>query len=224
MNMEEKKLPINPGKDGKVDGRDFPWDFYSGLAIDEFALTGNSHGKIFHIWDLAAANPKNFEKIFKLSEEPDLQSFRDRTFNGMNFHINLWGLGKLVFALYVGRLRDVFTNRLFSQHLAFQKRLLKNDKIVKRKNKEGEVSGINYWCRRDESFLPFKIYMSPGIKDSTMNSLKIDYNVLQNKRIIQRPLIDEMRKIPGSELYLGKMYFRLGPWPIFFLWFGMEEI
>jgi len=224
MSMEKKKVPINPGKDGKEDGRDFSPDFYSGLAIDEFARTGNRHDKTFHIWDLAAANPKNLEKIFNLSEEPALKAFRDKIFNGMNFHINLWGLGKLVFALYVGRLRDVFTNRLFSQHLAFQKRLLKKDKIVKRKGKEGEVSGINYWCRRDESYLPFKIYISPGIKNGTMNSLKIDYNVILNKRIIQRPLIDEMRKIPGSELYLGKMYFRLGPWSIFFLWFGMEVI
>jgi len=52
--------------------------------------------------------------------------------------------------------------------------------------------------------------------------LEDDYDVVSNKKITQRPLIDEVRQIPDSNLYIGKMYYRLVGKHVLFLWFAIE--
>ncbi|MCK4761550.1 MAG: hypothetical protein KAW12_05060 [Candidatus Aminicenantes bacterium] len=224
--MSKKEAVNNVGKERKGGkfANLFPPEHYRGLAIDEFAQTGDTGGRRFCLWDLAAAKAGNFKKIFKHSLVPREEDLRGHTFKGNNSHIKFWFFGKFIFSLYVGKLRDVLTGKLFSQPLTFQKRLLDEDMPVKRGKEEGVVSGINYWCRRGRAYLPFKIYVSPAVQDKSLESLKIDYNVVINKWIFHRPLIDEIRRLPDSDLYLGRMYFRLGPFSIPFIWFGIEKI
>lgn len=202
----------------------FSPEYHRTLAIDDFAETGDTGGRSFCLWDLAAAHAGNFKKIFRHSLVPNKEELFGHTFIGKNFHIKFWFFGKLIFSLYVGKLWDVLTGKLFSQPLTFQKRLLDKDMPVKRGKEEGVVSGINYWCQRRRAYLPFKIYISPAVQDKSLESLKIDYNVVINKWIFHRPLMDEIRRLPDSDLYLGRMYFRLGPFNIPFIWFGIEKL
>ena len=188
----------------------------SGLPMDHFAETGETGGKVFHLWDLASAKPKNFPQIFARSCDPSVQDFRDRNFSGIVLYVKDLYFGKLMFTAYTGKISDVLTGRMYSQSLTFQKRLFQED------NNNGE-SGINYWPVLGEESMSMKIYLSPSIENESINSLKIDYNVNSNKKLTQRPLVDEVRQIPNSNLYIGKMYYRLMGKPILFLWFAIEQ-
>jgi hypothetical protein len=185
------------------------------LPIDYFAQTGDTRGYIFHLWDLASAKPKNLALLFSRSVDPNITDFRGNNFQGIVLYINNLYFGKCLFTLYTGNPLDMFTGKTFSQALTFQKRFHEQD------NADGE-SGINYWPVRAETYLPMKIYMGPSLQDASINSLKIDYHVEANRGITQKPLIDEVRQIPGSNLYIGKMYYRIGSFPLLILWFAIE--
>lgn len=187
-----------------------------GLPMDHFAETGETGDRVFHLWDLASAKPKNFPQIFARSHDPSVQNFRGRNFSGIVLYVKDLYFGKLLFTTYTGKISDVLTGRMYSQSLTFQKRFFPED------NNNGE-SGINYWPVLGEESMPMKIYLSPSIENESINSLKIDYNVNSNKKLTQRPLIDEVRQIPNSNLYIGKMYYRLMGKPILFLWFAIEQ-
>ena len=198
-----------------ISDNDIPLLDNNGLPIDYFAETGDAQGYVFHLWDLASAKPKNLPLIFIRSVDPNITDFRGNQFQGIVLYINNLYFGKCLFTLYTGIPLDIFTGKTFSQALTFQKRFYEQD------NENGE-SGINYWPVRSETYLPMKIYISPSLQDISINSLKIDYNVNSNEDITQKPLIDEVRQIPGSDLYIGKMYFRLGNFPLLVLWFAIE--
>ena len=84
-------------------------------------------------------------------------------------------------------------------------------------------SGINYWPRTGKTSMPMKIYLSPAIEDGSVDSLKIDYDIAANRSLTHRPLLDEIRQIPNSNLYIGKMYYRVTKGlPALFLWFALE--
>ena len=185
------------------------------LPMDEFAETGDTNGRVFHLWDLASAKPENFEKIFQKSLDPDITKFRGVNYQGIVLSVNYHTFGNLLFTMYTGHMIDYLTGNTFSQALTFQKRFYLED------NEKGE-SGINYWPVHAEESMNMKIYMSPSIQDETIQSLKIDYDLDTNQKITHQPLIDEVRQIPGSDLYIGKMYFRLGEAPVLFLWFAIE--
>jgi len=187
-----------------------------GLPMDHFAETGETGSRVFHLWDLASAKPKNFPQIFARSRDPSAQEFRGENFSGIVLYVKDLYFGKLMFTAYTGKISDVLTGRMYSQSLTFQKRFFPED------NNDGE-SGINYWPVLGEESMSMKIYLSPSIENESINSLKIDYNVNSNKKLTQRPLIDEVRQIPNSNLYIGKMYYRLMGKPILFLWFAIEQ-
>ncbi|MCK4348937.1 MAG: hypothetical protein KAW47_10005 [Thermoplasmatales archaeon] len=188
---------------------------FGGLPMDYFAETGDTGGRVFHLWDLASAKPENFQKIFSKSIDPDVLNFRGNNFSGIVLFIKNLYLGKLIFTAYTGKISDALIGRTYSQALTFQKRFYPDD------NSNGE-SGINYWPVRGKESMAMKIYLSPSIENDTINSLKIDYDVVSNKKITQRPLIDEVRQIPDSNLYIGKMYYRLAGKHVLFLWFAIE--
>ena len=187
-----------------------------GLPMDHFAETGEIEDRVFHLWDLASAKPKNFPQIFARSRDPSVQNFRGRNFSGIVLYVKDLYFGKLLFTTYTGKISDVLTGRMYSQALTFQKRFFQED------NNNGE-SGINYWPVLGEELMSMKIYLSPSIENESIGSLKIDYDVNSNKKLTQRPLIDEVRQIPNSNLYIGKMYYRLMGKPILFLWFAIEQ-
>jgi hypothetical protein len=187
-----------------------------GLPMDHFAETGEIGDRVFHLWDLASAKPKNFPQIFARSRDPSVQNFRGRNFSGIVLYVKDLYFGKLLFTTYTGKISDVLTGRMYSQALTFQKRFFQED------NNNGE-SGINYWPVLGEELMSMKIYLSPSIENESISSLKIDYDVNSNKKWTQRPLIDEVRQIPNSNLYIGKMYYRLMGKPILFLWFAIEQ-
>ena len=131
--------------------------------------------------------------------------------------ITKFELGNIAYIVYTGKLRDILTGKAYSQKLTFQKRFYQSD------NEKGE-SGINYWPVKEIESMPIKIYISSAIGDSSGASMKIDYNLKSNKWLVERPLLDEIRQIPGSDLYIGKMYYRVvGKLPVFFLWFALEK-
>lgn len=62
---------------------------------------------------------------------------------------------------------------------------------------------------------------SAAIKGSGQ-SLKIDYSIPENN-IITRPLIDEVRWIKGTNLVIGKNWYRVALiGPQLSLWFGLQ--
>lgn len=189
----------------------------NGLPMDNFAKSGITNNKVFHLWDLASANPKHFAKIFEKSVDPVISDFRGKKFNGIILYVNNWSIGKLIFTSYTGKYTNFLTGKLNSRPLTFQKRFYLQD------NAKGE-SGINYWPMLEKESMSMRIYSGPSIRNPKIHSLKIDYNVSDNKVIRERPLIDEIRKIPGSDLYIGKMYYRLRGKNIFFLWFALEKV
>jgi hypothetical protein len=206
-------LPAVPEETGTVQVSSFSDE--GKLPMDDFAESGDTNGRVFHLWDLASAKPENFDKIFDKSLDPDITKFRGVNYQGIVLSVNYLAAGNLVFTMYTGNLIDFLTGTMFSQALTFQKRFYPQD------NDKGE-SGINYWPVHAEEAMHMKIYMSPSIQDATIQSLKIDYDVSSNNRITHRPLIDEVRQIPGSDLYIGKMYYRLADSPMLFLWFAIE--
>ena len=191
------------------------------LPLDCFAETGylDEH-YIPHLWDLASADYNNYPKIFNQSEPPTLEEFRGSRMNGLIIYVNAWEVGKLVFVQYTGSNWDLVTNKLYSRMLTFQKR------FYDKPNDDGE-SGLNFWPVRGVEAMPMKIYLSDmlGEKEGSRytTSLKIDYDVESNNSL-ERPLLDEVRRIPGSNLYIGKIFVRKLGKNNLFLWFDLEKV
>lgn len=167
------------------------------------------------LWDLAAAAPAEYERLFERGSAPSPGDFRGQRLNGLILHVSRGRFGKYIFTQYTGKNADLLTGRLYARPLTFQKRFWPAD------NAAGE-SGINFWPVRGAESMPMKIYVGPGLLDGAP-SLKVDYDVPRNKPVVERPLLDEVRAIPGTSLYLGRMYFRLGSHPVPFLWFALER-
>ncbi len=70
--------------------------------------------------------------------------------------------------------------------------------------------------------LPFRTYITKGLRDKTTNVLAIDYNLPQNAFFI-RPLVDEIVEIePGH--YLGKLHVRIFPgYPFTLAYFELKK-
>src|SRR3990167_4406426 len=191
------------------------------LPIDRFAKTGAVGDYSFHLWDLASADIDNYEDIFSRAIDPRVEDFRGHKFNGLILYVVAGPAGKALFSLYAGYELDLLPGSLYSKPLTFQKRFYKND--------EDGKSGINYWPVLGKESLPMRIYLSPAIVASPLkpiNSLKIDYSIPSNKKLFEKPLVDEVRQIPNSNLYIGKMYYReckTGK-HFFFLWFALERV
>jgi hypothetical protein len=176
-----------------------------------------SSQEIQSVWDLASLHPDKYDVLFHNNTvDPKVSDFRGQKFNGFILHVANKELGAIVYKLYTGNPLDFLSNGLTLQALTFQKRFYPQD------NKKGE-SGINFWPVKGEESLPMRIYISPCLSDAQANSLKIDYDVESNDPITQRVLIDEVRQIPYTQLYLGKMYYRICGEPYFFLWFVLEK-
>lgn len=187
---------------------------FIGLII--FSIYGYSH-EIQSVWDLASLNPKEYESIFQTQTiAPYANDFRGQKFNGFILFVANREIGSIVYKLYTGEPMDVISGTLMLQTLTFQKRFYLND------NEKGE-SGINFWPMKGEESLPMRIYISPSFSNPALDSLKIDYDVKANDPLTQRILIDEVRQIPFTNLYLGKMYYRILGTPHFFLWFVLER-
>ena len=92
------------------------------LPIDRFASTGDTKGEVFHLWDLASANPSNYENIFMKSVVPRIEDFRGKKFNGLVLYVKNIKIGSMVFTAYTGKLRDEFNGKMHSRSLTFQKR------------------------------------------------------------------------------------------------------
>jgi len=181
---------------------------FGGLTVEARGMT---------LWDLASLTPEEYHDIFvNKCVTPTIKDFRGHKLNGLILDIANWGIGKRVYFLYTGKMLDALTGKLYSQQLTFQKRFYPAD------NERGE-SGINFWPVKGGESMPMKIYLSPAIEDSSIESLKIDYAVPSNNPITEQILVDEVRQIPGSHLYLGKMYYREFGRYLFFLWFALEK-
>ena len=166
------------------------------------------------VWDLAALDYKHYKNIFaNKTVAPMLSDFRGNKFNGFILYVTNKKIGEIVYKLYTGKPCD---STLKLQSLTFQKRFYLYD------NEKGE-SGINFWPVKGVLSMPMKIYISPCITNSRIDSLKIDYDVKSNNPITERILIDEVRQITNTNLYLGKMYSRIFGKPVFFLWFVLEK-
>ncbi len=186
--------------------------------LESWTATGDTKKNCeLQLWDLASAKPFQYLTVFNRCVEPKLLDFRGRRFNGIVLRVHGGIFGKIGLVQYVGGLRDLLVGSLFSQQMTFQKRFLAQD------NDRGE-SGINYWPVLGIEAMPMKIYVSSSTTTPSKNSLKVDYNVPFNMRILQRPIIDEIVEIPNSRIYLGRMFFRLSTWHIPFLWFALERL
>eukprot|EP01156_Anaeramoeba_ignava_P013037 Anaeramoba_ignava/a500573_13.p1 GENE.a500573_13~~a500573_13.p1 ORF type:complete len:145 (-),score=46.89 a500573_13:45-479(-) len=141
---------------------------------------------------------------------------RGNRYDGIVNYVDFGTLGKDVFELLTGQTPDIFTDELFSQGLNFQKRFYPQNDAHNR-------SGTNYWPMKHSEDYPMKIYISPAVQNSSYYSLKIDYDVYGNNAIEVAPLLDEIRQIPNTNLFVGKMYFRVLDEPIFILWFSLEK-
>lgn len=169
------------------------------------------------LWELAARNPEEYQDIFvHTCVNPAVDDFRGHKFNGLILAIADGAIGKTVYFLYTGAVLDMLTGKLYSQQLTFRKRFYPADN-------ERDESGINFWPVKGVESMPMKIYLSPAVDDSSLESLKIDYAVPGNNPVTEQILVDEVRQIPGSDLYLGKMYYRELGRHLFFLWFALEK-
>lgn len=179
------------------------------------ASTRVEPGSITSLWDLASASPADYEGLFEHCQAPRLEDFRGRRFNGLILHVSKGRFGKYIFTQYTGKNSDLLIGQLYTRPLTFQKRFLPQD------NAAGE-SGINFWPVRGVESMPMKIYLGKGLLDGAP-ALKVDYDVARNKPVVERPLVDEIRQVPGTSIYIGRMYFRLGDHAVPFLWFALER-
>jgi hypothetical protein len=188
------------------------------LPLKDFVNSGKPSGPV-HLWDLASAPLGSYSRIFELSETPAPSELRGRHFNGLILLVEEERFGKFLFTQYTGGLRGnlaLAAGMMYARALTFQKAFLDRD------NEKGE-SGINYWPLLGKSSMPMRIYSSLALLGVAGQSLKIDYDLSTNLALIQKPLIDEIRRVPGSDLYLGKMYYRVAGHPVLFLWFALEK-
>ncbi len=187
-------------------------------AWTRFAATGKLEpGRAPALWDLLSADPELYPGIFRHATTPRLEDFRGQRFNGVILLVQKWELGKILFTQYTGRNADLVTGKLYARPLTFRKRFHGAD------SSQGE-SGINFWPVRGTETMPMKISLAQGILDDGRESLLIDYDVPSNRRVTERPLLDEVRRIPGTQLYLGRMYYRVHGLSVPFLWFALERV
>ncbi|OGQ34215.1 MAG: hypothetical protein A3F16_07685 [Deltaproteobacteria bacterium RIFCSPHIGHO2_12_FULL_43_9] len=197
--------------------------FADELPLNNFAKTGEIGNYSFHLWDLASADRDNYEAIFNRAEDPKVEDFRGHKFNGLILFVTGGIGGNVIFSQYTGYDLDTLSGALASKPLTFQKRFYKRDK-------DNGESGINYWPMLGQESMPMNIKLSPAIGSTSknpINSLKIDYSVPSNDGIFEKPLIDEVRQIPNSTLYIGKMHYRIGSKigaHVLFLWFALERV
>jgi hypothetical protein len=185
------------------------------LVVWVFILATSSlySQQITYIWDLASLHESQYTAIFNNAVTPIVSDFRGHKFNGFILYVVNKETGAIVYKMYTGKPWDGSLN---AQALTFQKRFYSQD------NAKGE-SGINFWPVKGEESMPMRIYLSPCISNPRVDSLKIDYNIASNDPVTQRTLIDEVRQIPNTNLYLGKMYYRILGKPCLFLWFALER-
>lgn len=72
-----------------------------------------------------------------------------------------------------------------------------------------ERTGINilHWGSHETEEFPFKTYVGKGIKDTSLDVIKIDYNIPENP-VWLHPILDEIVETAPGE-FLGKMHIRL---------------
>jgi hypothetical protein len=196
---------------GLLSAQEFPLEFFA----EHGSLPSGT--KKVRLWDLASLDAALFPAVFKHSQAPNLREVRGHFFQGMILRVTKWRFGKILFTQYTGGNKDLLKGVLHSRSLTFRKRFFPEDNAV------GE-SGINYWPMKGRESLPMKAAIGPSPRDEGRASLLIDYGVESNPAVTVTPLLDEVRQIPGSQLYLGKMYYRLFGRPIFFLWFALERV
>ena len=169
------------------------------------------------LWDLTSLNPSSYKQLFSACIDPKVEDFRDHRFNGVILLVHYGLIGKIGIALYTGTFSNTIFGVFSSRALCFQKRFLKTDN-------EKKESGINFWPLRNITSMPMKIYLNASLTVKDLKSLKVDYDVSANIPIVVKPIIDEIRQIPESSLYLGRMYYRLFGLNIPFLWFALSRL
>lgn len=188
------------------------------LPADCYARTGYlPSGYALHLWDLASLSSDDYDSLWARGVCPQTSEMRGNKFSGITIQVKFGTLGKEVFKVFTdGAVDALFSNSFSSAPLTFRKRFYQSD------DSKGQ-SGINWWTMKKGESLPMKIYVSRAEQGVSGDSLKIDYDVTDNNALTERPLLDEIRRLPGTNTYLGKMYFRALGKPVFFLWFALEK-
>ena len=198
----------------------------SSLPLDHFAKTGQlKENYSYSLWDLASLNHDKYEKVFQLAKTPNIKDFRGSRFHGLILWVNYKFIGKMIFDSFM---KFPFENAGYGsiRRMSFEKRFYEVD------NENGE-SGINYWPSNEKESLPMRMYISTSFGNNSVDSLKIDYDVASNKKNTERPLIDEVKQIPGTNIFIGKMYIRLNmalpkiyknDQKTLFVWFALEKV
>ena len=171
------------------------------------------------LMDLAWMRPEQYRRIFAQAATPNIEDFRGSVLRGLILHIRFGHLGAVGFNLYTGRWRELFSGRDYMLQRVFENRFYARD------DERGE-SGVNFWPTRGgtgREIMPMRLEMSPGCGNPEEMTLKMDYRVPSNTPLITRPLLDEVKQIPGTNLYIGKLFFRTFLGKVFFLWFALER-
>lgn len=189
--------------------------FMTALSLAPSSLRAHSLGPKSDLWDLAATAPEEFEQMFRRGERPEIQAFRGKTYRGLMLSVHYGPAGKAILQDLTQRL-DVLWKGPFVFPLVFENRFYATEQA------DGRL-GRNYLPIRGAESNPFKFYLAPSEKDPGGPEVaKYDYNLEENGAIGRRAF-DEMRRIPGTSLYLGEMNLRApGGKRVPLLWFGLQ--
>ncbi|KAJ6253760.1 hypothetical protein M0813_13177 [Anaeramoeba flamelloides] len=191
-------------------------DYTTESVLECYAKTGYlPSGYDLKLWDLASCEESLLQKLFDMGECPTRDDVRGLHFDGIVNYVKFDTLGRAVFELFIHDF-DVLSDKLVTPALSFQKR------FYTQTDSEGR-DGTNFWSYAHEQMYRMKTYVSPAVQNKSYNSLKIDYTVPGNNVLTTQPLIDEIRRIKGSDIFVGKMYFRVAGEPVFILWFSLEQ-
>ena len=170
--------------------------------IDHFAKTGVRPTRALDLWDASAADPKLYKQVFLKSQAPALSELRGRAFKGVITYLHNGALGKLILdGVVTERFGDFLSGRHYLRPYLFEDRFFAQDDAQGR-------SGVNFLPSVGHENLPMKLELGPSFLDPAGESVKIDYDLPENSSFT-RPTIDELRRIPGSDLYIGQSFMRL---------------
>lgn len=162
-------------------------------------------------WDFASLDPKRYKDLFARGETPDPSVLANQTVEGMILHVPWYAGGSRLLPFLAGNYLRALGGGFVGQEHAFENRFGEV-------RPDGTVRGVNFLPSKGEENLPMILSSAESKLHPGGRALTIDYNLPDNAAY-ERPTMDEMRRIPGTDWFFGRMSYRVFGMHVPLLWF-----
>lgn len=180
----------------------------------ESLAQGRPLSESIDFWDFASLDPKLYKDLFARGETPEPSVLANQTFEGMILHVPWYAGGSRLLPFLAGNYLRALGGAFVGQEHVFENRFGEV-------RPDGTVRGVNFLPSKGEENLPMALSSAESKLHPGGRALTIDYNLPENAAY-ERPAMDEMRRIPGTDWFFGRMSYRVFGMHVPLLWFVMR--